>query len=436
MRSFSCAVMLLVFHLLLHIISQKLLSAHERGVPHYSTGCSYISNYCNSCEQELGENQDIPLVAINCSERNLTDFPTDLPRNTGKLLLGYNAITRLNLDEMKKMRFLKELMIEENYISFIHKGSFQDNVMLQTLNMGGNKLDDLTSGIFKGLRNLLKLYLNRNRISRLENGTFENLISLNKLDLSENEIFVIDQEAFSGLQHLTYLDLARNKLGIVCQVHFGALTSLQTLNLGFNIINSLEVESFSNLMHLKILFLDNNNLTFVPKDVFKSLKALAGLDLSSNPIEFIPLDIFASLRALKFLNVSFSSVRVFHGAHLKVILPHLRMYVQQNPLDCTCDMLWLKEWLSDDPFQNSTFPQWSQVKCKYPNKLDGRSLLSLNIADLGCSCEYCQRSSMCIPGGKTCNCGANKWAVPSCFDACQLNDTITSTSTSTSVRGA
>lgn len=422
MRSFSCAVVFPAFYSL-YIISQHLLTAHEEEVPFHSTGCSYTSDYCNSsCVQELSANFDIPLVAVNCTAKNLTEFPTDLPINTGKLALNFNSIPRLSVDEIKKIRYLKELMIEGNSMAFIRDGTFQSNIMLQRLNMGGNKLHDLTSGIFKGLKNLLELYLHRNRISRLKNGTFENLISLINLDLSENHILVIDKGAFTGLQHLTYLNLSGNKLGKVFQVHFSELTSLTALNLGFNEISSLESESFSNFLHLKTLNLSHNNLTFIPKEVFRPLKGLGSLDLSNNPIEFIPLEVFSSLRALKFVNLSFSSVRVFHGAYLETISPHLKIYVRHNPLDCTCDMRWLKEWLHGNTYQNSTFLNSSEVRCKYPKTLSGRSLLSLNIADLSCSCEYCQRSSMCVSGGKTCNC-ANKWALPSCSDTCQFNDT-------------
>ena len=428
MRNFSHNVVFAVFHLL-HIISEQLSIAHEGHLPFHSNGCSYISDYCNSsCVQELGGNFDFPLVAVNCSARNLTEFPTDLPVNTGKLVLSYNVIPRLNSQEMKKIRYLRELMIEENNISLISEGSFQNNAMMKTLKMGGNELYDLPSRIFKGLKNLMKLYLNRNRISRLQNGTFQNLISLIYLDLGENEISVIDKGAFVGLQHLTYLDLARNKLRKVFQVHFSKLVSLRTLKLGFNEINSLDSESFSNLLNLKSLFLDYNNLTFVPKEVFKPLKGLVRLDLGSNPIEFVSLEIFAGLRGLKFLNLSFSNIRVFHGTYLKKILPNLRIYLDHNPLDCNCDLLWLKEWFSDDsPYQNITFYDMSQVKCKYPKTLNGRSLLSLNNADFSCSCEYCQSSFVCVPGGSTCNC-AGRWAGPSCFDTCQVNDTSSTVS--------
>ena len=424
MSSFSGAVVFPAFHLFFIICQHsQLLIAHEEDVPSQATECSYTSNYCNlSCLQELGANFGIPLIAMNCSARNLREFPVDLPINTGKLALDFNSIPSLKVDEMKKIRYVKELMVEENIITFIREETFQSNFMLRRLNIGGNKIHNLNTGVFRGLKNLLELYLYRNCLYRLRNGTFEILISLINLDLSENNIVVIDKGAFAGLRHLRYLDLSGNKLGKIFQVHFSKLTSLTALNLGFNEINFLESKSFSYFLHLKLLNLSHNNLTSLPTEVFKPLKGLATLDLSKNPIEFIPLDIFSSLRTLKFLNLSSSSVRVFHGTYLETILPGLRISVDHNPLDCTCDMRWLKEWFHDNTSRNSTFLDGSEVRCKYPNTLRGKALLSLNITDFSCSCEYCQRSWMCVSGGKTCDC-ANKLAMPSCPGTCQFNDT-------------
>ena len=418
MRSLACTSFTVFLYL--HIVSRKFLTAHEPGKAFHSTGCSYVTKYCNSCiAHELGGKQRISLTVVNCSAKNLTEFPTDLPSTTGKLVLSYNAIRRLNLEGMKDMRYLRELLIEQNNISFISEGSFQNNFGLEKLKLGRNKLVALKPGIFQGLKNLLKLHLNQNMISRLKNGTFQLLLSLNELDLSGNEIFVIEKGAFNGLERLTNLDLAQNKLRKVFEFNFRKLTSLRTLNLQFNFIHAVEDESFIYLEHLKNLSINNNNLTAVPK-ALKGLRALMFLDLSGNSLEFIPMEAFARLHSLEFLNLSFSNIRVFHGKHLKKFSPNLRLQVHHNPLDCTCDLRWLREWFDGQPHQHITQYEWSQVKCEYPKKLTGKSLTSLNITDMTCTCEYCQKSSRCVPGWKTCNC-EQRWAGPSCIDTCQFN---------------
>ena len=406
---------------LIHILSKKLFNAHENTGSFYTSGCSYTSNINNLTVQEHGKNYNPPLVAINCTKRNLNEFPAELPINTGRLLLSFNAISRLNAIEMEKIRHVRELFMEGNNMSFIGQRSFLNNKMLQTLNLGANKLTDLTPGIFEGLKNLLNLYLDRNWITQLHNGTFQSLNSLINLDLSANEISVISEGAFSGLKQLIYLDLSRNELGTVLPNHFSKLSSLYTLNLGFNRISSLEEEAFSECTNLKFLSLNHNNFTFVPKETMKPLKALKKLDLSGNLVAFIPLDVFVTLRSLEFLNVSFCKVRVFHGMNLKKIMPQLKLAVNNNPLECTCDMLWMKEWLNNDP---TVFYHWPQVKCKFPKRLSGRTLAGLNRSEMNCTCDCCQQSFKCFLGGKTCKC-ASEWAGPSCLDTCQFhNDSI------------
>lgn len=405
---------------LLHTISKHPLTAHEPGNAFHWSGCSYVTRYCNSCiADELDRAQHSSLVVVDCSAKNLTEFPTDLPKTTGKLVLSRNMISSLNPEEMRRILYLKELLVDENNISFISERTFLNNVMMESLDLGGNRVVDVIPGIFSGLENLLKLFINRNRISRIKNGTFKRLILLNTLDLSENGIFVIEKGAFSGLKHLTYLGLANNKLRKVLDFNFRKLASLQTLKLEFNMINEVEDESFSDLIHLKSLSIHHNNLTAAPKGL-NILGALVFLDLSNNLVEFIPMETFVHLKSLEFLNLSFSDIRVFHGSLLKKILPNLRLVVHHNPLDCTCDLRWLKEWFDNIPHLNMTLHDRSHVTCEHPNTLYGKTLKSLKITDMNCSCEYCQKSSVCASSGKRCKCNL-EWAGSSCSDTCQSN---------------
>ena len=407
----------------LHVFSKQLLTAHESETTLHSTGCSYhvyyVTKYCISCAPEvLGRTQLISLGLVNCSSKNLTEFPMDLPRTTGKLVLSHNMISRLNPEEMKRILYIKELMLEENDISFISEGTFQNNTLLESLHLGDNELNDVIPGTFEGLKNLLKLYLNRNRISILRTGTFQRLVSLNKLDLSRNEILVIEKGAFSGLKRLTHLNLAQNKLRKVFDFYFRKLVSLAALNLEFNSIGAFEDGCFSDLTLLQSLSASHNNLTSVSEGL-NILGSLVFLDLSYNLVEFIPIQAFTHLKSLEFLDLSFSNIGVFHGILLKELLPNLKLYVHHNPLDCSCDLRWLKEW-----FDNSSHPNipdhWSQVTCAYPNTLSGRPFMTLNITDLKCSCEQCQKSSMCVYSEKNCNCKTG-WAGKSCYDSCEIN---------------
>ena len=427
MRSSAFAIFLVIF--LLHIISKHPLIAHEPGNTfHSSQACSYVTKYCNSCiRDELDGTQHKSLVVVDCSSKNLTEFPTDLPRTTEKLLLSHNMISSLNLEEMRRILYLKELLVEQNNISFISERTFLNNIMLESLDLGGNRLVHVIPGIFQGQEKLLKLFINRNRISRIKNGTFKHLILINTLDLSGNGIFVIEKGALSGLKHLRYLGLANNKLRKVFHFNFRKLVSLQTLELEFNLINEVEDQSFFDLIHLKSLSMHHNNLTSVPKGL-NILRALVFLDLSNNYVEFISMETFVHLKSLEFLNLSFSNIRMFHGSLLKNVLPNLTLVIHHNPLDCTCDLRWLKDWFDSIPHLNDTLHDQYHVTCEYPETLQGKPLVSLRITDMKCSCEYCQNSWMCASGGKRCNCKL-AWAGSSCSDTCQSNVTTSSFST-------
>ncbi|PFX16345.1 Fibroblast growth factor receptor 1 [Stylophora pistillata] len=105
-------------------------------------------------------------------------------------------------------------------------------------------------------------------------------------------------------------------------------------------------------------------------------------------------------------------------------MPQLKLSVHNNPLECTCDMLWMKEWINDDL---NAFYHWPQVNCKFPKRLCGRTLANLNKSELNCTCDRCQQSFKCFSGEKTCNC-ASEWAGPSCCGTCQFHNDSSSTS--------
>lgn len=398
-----CVIYIITFAIAFHITFQALSTAHETGKSLQTAGCSYVTKYCNSSMDDLDRNRLFSSTTVNCSARNLTDFPTHLPSTTTELVLSYNKISEINMDEMKSVPYLKELSIEENNFSFISFGVFENNFMLESLNVGGNYMVDLSPGIFQGLRNLMKLYLYRNQIFRLKKRTFQYLLSLNELYLNGNEIFMIEKEAFHGLNHLSLLDLSNNKLTKISGESFGRLASLQKLNLGYNQVNRIQYRSFFNLTNLKAFVISHNNLTTVPR-ALTFPREVEHLDLSVNPIEFIPMEAFARLHLLEILNLSFSKVRVFHGNHLKKLLPRLRLFVHDNPMDCTCDLRWLKQWFEGDILRSSEIRNLPLVTCEYPKSLTGKSIMTVNIADMDCSCEYCQKSSKCSAGRNTCNC--------------------------------
>ena len=119
------------------------------------------------------------------------------------------------------------------------------------------------------------------------------------------------------------------------------------------------MDSFSGFLkkmsHLKIIRLQNNNLTYVPKDAFAGLRSLDHIDLTNNSIATIEENPYANLPECD----STFCVRV-----------------RFNPLICNCSLVWLRK------FANSIKGDKSCWKCAQPQKILGKSLISLKVREM------------------------------------------------------
>ncbi|KAM6908857.1 adhesion G protein-coupled receptor A3 [Xenentodon cancila] len=97
------------------------------------------------------------------------------------------------------------------------------------------------------------LILNNNKIQEIRKGSFFGLSALEKLDLRSNMISRIDPGAFLGLPALKRLDLSNNSIGCLNVEIFKGLASLIRLNLSGNIFSSLAQGTFDSLVSLKAL---------------------------------------------------------------------------------------------------------------------------------------------------------------------------------------
>lgn len=78
--------------------------------------------------------------------------------------------------ETQRRRFFTDLLfLQNNTISAVEPGSFQDQGQLLELALNGNHIHLLTADIFQGLHHLRILYLSGNDITRLLDYTFRGL---------------------------------------------------------------------------------------------------------------------------------------------------------------------------------------------------------------------------------------------------------------------
>ncbi|XP_051938503.1 toll-like receptor 8 [Hippocampus zosterae] len=225
---------------------------------------------------------------LDLSFNNLTNVPKGLPSSLQMLQLASNQIQYISNDDLRGINQLKILKLQgncprcqnapfpcvpcQNESLAIHADAFEDLTQLQTLNLAGNSLMNLTSSWFKNLNQLKELFVSFNFLQTVftEEATFLTYLpKLEKLDISFNFLLKIYPQTlnlshyFSRLQSLRTLHLA----GLVFQ-EIGAetlkplykLKNLSALDLGTNFIIQFDSSIFSKFSNLKMIYLAENRL--------------------------------------------------------------------------------------------------------------------------------------------------------------------------------
>ncbi|XP_022837880.1 protein halfway isoform X2 [Spodoptera litura] len=112
-----------------HLRIQKELNESCRNIKPANINCTCIPE-----RLEFSGDVITNLVAVDCSQRNLTSLPTNLPHNTVKLNVSYNNITSLQtVADDSTYEHLRQLILDHNdipYILELEGTKFIDNFML------------------------------------------------------------------------------------------------------------------------------------------------------------------------------------------------------------------------------------------------------------------------------------------------------------------
>jgi hypothetical protein len=99
------------------------------------------------------------------------------------------------------------------------------------LDLGSNKISEISKNAFQDQQKLRELWLDNNQIKVLQPGIFDQLTSLTILSLSKNLIEVIEDSLFSKNEKLEKLYLHENKIAAVGPNAINHLTKLKFLSL-------------------------------------------------------------------------------------------------------------------------------------------------------------------------------------------------------------
>ena len=150
---------------------------------------------------------------------------------------------------------------------------------LKRLDLNNNHVTALPAGIFDDFSNLESLGLERNSLTSLPVGIFDNLSSLQVLYLQDNNFSSLSPGLLDKLINLESLHLERNSLTSLPVGIFDNLSSLESLNLQHNSLTSLPIGIFDNLSSLQQLYLKDNNFSSLSPSLFDRLTSLRRLSL-------------------------------------------------------------------------------------------------------------------------------------------------------------
>ncbi|XP_039077361.1 leucine-rich repeat-containing G-protein coupled receptor 5 isoform X2 [Hyaena hyaena] len=246
------------------------------------------------------------LLRVDCSDLGLSELPSNLSVFTSYLDLSMNNISQLPPNPLHSLRFLEELRLAGNALTYIPKGAFAGLYSLKVLMLQNNHLRQVPAGALQNLRSLQSLRLDANHISYVPPSCFSGLHSLRHLWLDDNALTEIPVQAFRSLSALQAMTLALNKIHHIPDYAFGNLSSLVVLHLHNNRIHSLGKKCFDGLHSLETLDLNYNNLDEFPAAI-RTLSNLKELHFYDNPIQLVGRSAFQHLPELRTLTLNGAS---------------------------------------------------------------------------------------------------------------------------------
>ena len=357
-------------------------------------GC-VIANLSNDTFRGLRSLKILDMSGNALSSVN-TEIFSHLPE-LNILKLSRNKFKSLDPSQFLGLNRLTVLDLSGNSINTITRSAW-DLPALQTLDLSTNNMISLQyakTGLFHGLNDLDKLILASNPIKEIGENSFIGLEDLKYLDISDlgilqnlafcftfsnkllsldlsystlrtlvrtlqgldwlqtlqashmnlqwNGLFSSNISAFSFTPNLTRLSLKGNNLNGLHSKTFTRLTKLEQLDMRRGRINALHPDIFRDLISLRYLYLDHNTITSISAQHFKNLPSLRGIRLENNQLTgVLEKNVFKHNQKLYFVALSENDLT---SVAPLTVLPMKILDISENPLLCTCDLQWFRQYL-------------------------------------------------------------------------------------------
>ena len=332
------------------------------------------------------------IIDLDLSYNDLLNFVMDgVSFHLSSLLslnLSFNSLIVITCDSRYDLNNLVSLDLSGNRI--LNMFSIW-HLTLQYLNVSHTEIVACTElhvpklNVFSFYENLGDPYLAGSffdDIARFSQTPSLKVLNLSKSLLKFNYLYDLHTKLslFEGLETLTFLDLHGNGIGTLMDGMFPKLSFLEELILRQCQIRTVYANVFDDLSSLSILDLSDNNIIRLPASVLSSPTRLRYFFIEGNILTHLEEQLFLTTSNLTKLRINrnqFATLNISTFASIMSSIISIDM--SENPLECSCDLKWLVEWLraSEDFLQ-------AEGTCSpaLKNSLRGKPLTSVDLSVL------------------------------------------------------
>ncbi|XP_047701312.1 leucine-rich repeat-containing protein 37A2-like isoform X3 [Prionailurus viverrinus] len=172
------------------------------------------------CERCTCKDETLSCVGLSLQQR-LRRVPVPEPDtyNGTFTILNFqgNSISYIDENVWKGYRWAEKLILSENYLTELHKDTFEGLLSLQYLDLSCNKIQSIERRTFESLPFLQFINLGCNLLTELSFGTFQawhGMQFLHKLIISRNPLSAVEDSYLFKLPALKYLDMGSTQVSL------------------------------------------------------------------------------------------------------------------------------------------------------------------------------------------------------------------------------
>ncbi|KAG5672545.1 hypothetical protein PVAND_002666 [Polypedilum vanderplanki] len=287
---------------------------------------------------------------LDLSRNNIQEVMPNAFRKTRSLQnldLSGNSLKELP-ESLDNLSNLKDIDVSFNNIVHLEPDVIKSWRNLEEFRASNNKIQEITQGTLKNLPSLQYVDLSSNDIASIHRSAVRNLPELQEIVLADNRLVELRERAFEDLPNLQAVHLQQNNLRMISPNTFYNAPSILYLNLSTNQFRHMENVNLRSLRNLEVLDLSSNEIRRVASNPLRGLDWLVELKLNDNRICKIQGEPFSAMPRLRVLNLRNNRMGRLQETNFRNLRSNIAILdVEGNPIDCSCDTLWLRAWLQE-----------------------------------------------------------------------------------------